>query len=59
MQEFSTPEAVTIGATAALTDAVREGASRSPDAVLFARRDGDRWTSVTTKEFATEVSALA
>ena len=59
MQEFSTPEAVTIGATAALTDAVREGAARSPDAVLFARRDGDRWTSVTTKEFATEVSALA
>jgi long-chain acyl-CoA synthetase len=59
VQEFSTPEAVTIGATAALTDAVREGASRSPDAVLFARRSGDRWTSVTAKEFATEVSALA
>ena len=59
MQEFSTPDAVTIGATAALTDAVREGATRSPDAVLFARRSGDRWTSVTAKEFASEVSALA
>ena len=59
MQQFATPEAVTVGATAALTDAVQEGATRSPDAVLFARRIGERWTSVTAKEFATEVSALA
>ena len=59
MQEFSTPEAVTIGATAALTDAVRDTAARAPDALLFARRSGDRWEPVTAKEFASEVSALA
>jgi len=59
VQEFATPEAVTIGATAALTDAVREGATRAPDAVLFARRSGEGWTPVTAKEFASEVSAVA
>jgi long-chain acyl-CoA synthetase len=59
VQESATPEAVTIGATAALTDAVTERASSSPDSVLFSRKEGGRWTPVTAKEFATEVSALA
>ena len=59
MQEFSTPEAVTVGPSAALTDAVRENATRSPDAVLFARREGDRWTPVTAEQFATSVRAVA
>ena len=59
MLESSTPAAVTIDPTAALTDAVRERASASPDAVLFARKVDDRWSSVTAKEFASEVSALA
>ena len=59
MQEFSTPEAVTVGPTAALTDAVRDHAATSPDEVLFARKLDGRWAPVTAKEFATEVSAVA
>ena len=59
MQEFSTPDAVTIAPTASLTDAVRERAASSPDEVLFTRKVDGRWAPVTAKEFATEVSALA
>jgi long-chain acyl-CoA synthetase len=59
VQESATPQAVVIGATAALTDAVRERASSSPDSVVFARKVDGRWAPVTAKEFATEVSALA
>ena len=59
MQEFATPEAVTVGPTAALTDAVRDHATTSPDEVLFARKLDGRWAPVTAKEFATEVSAVA
>ena len=59
MQETTTPEAVQIGATASLTDAVRDRAASSPDQVLFTRKADGRWAPVTAKEFATEVSALA
>ena len=59
MQESATPEAVTISPTAALTDAVREHAATSPDSVLFARQSDGQWSSVTAKEFAAEVSAVA
>jgi long-chain acyl-CoA synthetase len=59
VQESATPQAVMIGATAALTDAVRERASSAPDSVVFSRKVDGRWAPVTAKEFATEVSALA
>ena len=59
MQEFSTPAAVTVGPAAALTDAVEQRASDSPDSVLFARKAGERWSDVTAKEFAAEVRAVA
>ena len=59
MRETARPEVVTISDTAALTDAVRDRASASPEKVLFARKTGDRWVDVTAKEFASEVSAIA
>ena len=59
MQEFSTPAAVTVDPSAALTDAVDERAASSPGTVLFARRTGEHWTDVTAGEFATQVRAVA
>ena len=59
MHEFSTPEAVTVAPTAALTDAVQERATRTPEQALFSRKIDDRWSPVTAKEFATEVAELA
>ena len=59
MHEVSTPAAVTVEPAAALTDALEARATGSPDSVLFARKDGARWTDVTAKEFATEVRAVA
>ncbi len=59
MQESTTPAAVTIAPTAALTDAVRDHAATSPDEVLFSRKADGRWSPVTAKEFASEVSAVA
>ena len=59
MHEFATPEAVSVSATAALTDAVRDRATSAPDEVLFSRKVDGRWAPVTAKEFATEVAALA
>ena len=59
MQESATPPAVVVDETAALTDAVRERASSSPDSVVFTRKVDGRWAPVTAKEFATEVSSLA
>ena len=59
MQEFSTPEAVTVGPDDALPDAVRARATSTPDDVLFSRQLDGRWAPVTAKEFATEVNALA
>ena len=59
MQEYSTPQAIDVPETAALTDAVRERAASAPDAVVFTRRVDSRWVPVTAKEFDTEVRALA
>ena len=59
MQESSTPAAVTIDPAAALTDALEERATASPDSVQFARRTGEGWTDVTAREFATQVRAVA
>ncbi len=59
MQEYSTPQAVEVDPSAALTDAVRERAASSPEAVVFTRKVDSRWVPVTAKEFDTEVRALA
>ncbi len=59
MQEYSTPPVVDLDPSAALTDAVRERATSSPDAVAFTRKVDGRWAPVTAKEFDTEMRALA
>jgi long-chain acyl-CoA synthetase len=42
-----------------LTDLVVRNATERPHAVAFRRRAGQRWQDVTSREFLTEVSALA
>jgi long-chain acyl-CoA synthetase len=59
VQEYSTPAVFEIPASAALTDAVVEHARATPDHVAFSRNVDGRWVSVTSKEFADQVSALA
>ena len=59
MQEFSTPAAFEIPATAALSDAVGARAAADPEHVSFSRRVGSDWTPVTAREFADQVTALA
>jgi long-chain acyl-CoA synthetase len=59
VQEFSTPQSVDVEAGAALTDAVRDRAASSPDAVLFSRRTAEGWTTVTAREFDEQVRAVA
>jgi len=59
VQEFSTPQSVDVEAGAALTDAVRERAASSPDAVLFSRRAAGAWEAVTAREFDAQVRAVA
>ena len=59
MQEYSTPTLLDLDANACLLDAVAAHAADSPDAVVFTRRVGGGWESVTAREFAVEVRALA
>jgi long-chain acyl-CoA synthetase len=59
VQEYSTPQQLELPADATLVDAVQEHASSIPDHVVFTRKVDGRWASVTAKEFATEVNALA
>ena len=59
MQEFTTPPAVELDASAALPDAVRTRAEQDPDTVVFTRKVDGRWAPVTAKEFATEVASVA
>ncbi len=59
MQEYTSPPLVDLPPDVALTDALFARAAADPDAVIFTRRVDSRWTPVTAKEFATEVSALA
>ena len=59
MQEYSTPTLLDLDANACLLDAVAAHAADSPDAVVFTRRVKGGWESVTAREFAVEVRALA
>ncbi|CCG02175.1 AMP-dependent synthetase/ligase [Blastococcus saxobsidens] len=59
MQEYSTPTAFEIPASAALTDAVTDNAGDTPEQVAFSRNVDGRWMPVTSREFAAQVSALA
>ncbi|HZB20208.1 MAG TPA: AMP-dependent synthetase/ligase [Blastococcus sp.] len=59
MQEYSSPTAFEIPATAALPDAVSEHATSNPDRVALSRGVGGRWEPVTSRQFAEQVSALA
>ena len=59
MQEYSAPTLLELDAGASLVDAVRRHAQDAPEDVLFSRRVDGQWAPVTTKEFASEVSALA
>ena len=59
MQEYASPAAVDVP-HGHLAGRRRDGARpQRPDDVAFTRRVDGRWVSVTAKEFATEVSALA
>jgi long-chain acyl-CoA synthetase len=59
VKEYSTPQVLDVPPQACLVDAVQDRARTSPDDVVFTRRVDGRWVPVTSKEFATEVSALA
>jgi long-chain acyl-CoA synthetase len=59
VQEYSSPSAFEIPATAALSDAVSGHAAATPGHVAFSRNVGGQWVPVTSKEFAEQVSALA
>ncbi len=59
MQEFTSDASVEIAPDSSLADAVAANARTAPDDVVFTRRVDGRWTAVTAKEFASEVSALA
>ncbi len=59
MQEYSSPAAFDIPATAALPDAVTEHAASTPDRVALSRAAGGRWEPVTSRQFAEQVAALA
>jgi long-chain acyl-CoA synthetase len=57
VQEYSTPLAVDIDESAALPDAVREHAARTPDAVVFRRKSPGGWNHLTAKHLTPEVAA--
>ncbi len=59
MREFTTPALVTLGPHENLTDIVFRNAAERPDAVSFSRKVEGRWTDVTAREFAQEVTGLA
>ncbi|MCU1692056.1 MAG: putative long-chain fatty acid ligase [Frankiales bacterium] len=59
MQEYTSAAAVDIAPDSSLADAVAANARTAPDDVVFTRRVDGRWTPVTAKEFASEVTALA
>nr|WP_239521241.1 AMP-binding protein [Blastococcus saxobsidens] len=59
VQEYSSPATFQIPPTAALPDAVTEHARTSPDTVRFSRKIGGSWQSVTSRQFAEQVEALA
>jgi len=59
VQEYSTPQVIDVADDAALPDAVFTHADNAPDDAVFTRKVDGRWTSVTAKEFAAEVRALA
>jgi len=59
VQEYSTPALLDLDTNACLLDAVAAHAADSPDAVVFTRRVEGGWESVTAREFAVEVRALA
>ena len=59
MREFSVPPLVEADPSSNLTDLVVRNATERPHAVAFRRRAGERWQDVTSREFLTEVSALA
>jgi long-chain acyl-CoA synthetase len=59
VQEYTTPQAIELPDDASLASAVFAHAASGPDDVVFTRRVDGRWSPVTAREFATEVSALA
>ena len=59
MQEYTSDAVVDVAPDTSLADAVAANARTAPDDVVFSRRVDGRWTAVTAKEFATEVSAIA
>jgi long-chain acyl-CoA synthetase len=60
LREFSIPALVELPATATLTDAIVERASRMPDFVVMRKREDDgQWTDVTALEFSDELRGLA
>jgi long-chain acyl-CoA synthetase len=59
LKEYSSPQVIEVPTDASLVDTLQERARTSPDDVVFSRRVNGRWTPVTAKEFATEVSGLA
>jgi long-chain acyl-CoA synthetase len=59
VREFSVPLNVELPRTGNLTDDVVLNAEEAPDAVAFSRRTGTEWTAVSTREFLTDVQAVA
>lgn len=59
MQEYSVPALAQLAADAALPDLVRDNARDMPDAIGYARPDGNGWEQVSNATFLAEVEALA
>jgi long-chain acyl-CoA synthetase len=61
MREYSTPAAVDVPPSAALTDIVFERAAREPGRVIMRRKGAGNgnWQDVTARQFADDVTALA
>jgi long-chain acyl-CoA synthetase len=59
VKEYSTPQVIDLADTANLVETPHDRARSNPDDVVFTRRVDRRWVTVTAKEFATEVTALA
>jgi long-chain acyl-CoA synthetase len=59
MQEFGTPAGRTVASGDNLTNMVWANAAHHPEAVLFRRKDGERWADVTATRFAADTSDLA
>jgi long-chain acyl-CoA synthetase len=60
-REFSVPIEVEIAASANTVETVLARAKRSPDEIMFRRKDGgeSNWRDVTAAEFCREMTALA